>query len=119
MSITIYENNSPSLTFRLKEELPDGGTGPFKLDGSPVIEFIVKNSRDDLDSAAVAKYSTATGEITITDTGMDATDPFSVLKVQTLAAHTALPKILFYRLDVIKGGNRQTVDNGVLEIKNV
>ncbi len=119
MPITIYENNAPSLTFRLKEKLPTGETLPFKLDGAPVIEFVIKNALDDLDANAVAKYSTATGEVTISDDGTGVTDLFSVAKVQMLAAHTALPKTYFYRLDVIKGGNRQTVDNGVLEIKNV
>jgi len=113
LDIVTYESNAPLWTFHIKKRNLDGTTSPYVLTAATVA-FIAKVSPDDADGSAIMNYVG-----TIVDDGAGVGDEFSIVTVQANAAQTATPRNLYYRLEVTAGGNKDTVQTGVLFIKNV
>jgi hypothetical protein len=117
--IVVYENNAPLLTFWIRKRLPDKTYVPYPLTGAPTINFFGKVSREDADAAAVIKYSTSTGEITITADGSASGALHSEITIQVDVDDTAVPRTLFYHCDVIKAAKPETVRKGPFIIRNM
>lgn len=119
--IKVREGNDPLLTIRLKQRNPDGTFSPYILTAAS-IEFIVKADPDNTDvvgaGGAKFNYSTTGGQIAIVDDGASIGDEFSVLTVQC-AALDLVAGIDYYKLNVEKGGRKETVMFGPFEVENV
>lgn len=117
--IKVLEDSDPLLTIRLKKRLPEGGTIPYKLDGSPSVEFFAKVKLSDPDGSALFTYTTAGGQISIIDDGAGVGDQYSEITMQCSASHLATPQTLFFHLDVVKSGKRDVVMTGYFEIGDI
>ena len=117
-NIVVGEGNAPLLTFQGKTQLADGSLVPYLLSGAPAIVMVAKLSRNDVDGSAVFTYSIALGQIAITADGTVVGAKYSEFTVQVVAADTAVPRNLFYRIDVVKAGKPDTIKKGYFLIEN-
>jgi hypothetical protein len=109
-TLTVTESSDPKFTFTCQIE---GTTTPFPLTGFTVAECYLKADRSDTDAAAQRKYSTATGEIAVTDAAG------GIVTVQFAAADIAAPARRWWHLDVVVSAKRTTLGYGPLVVVDV
>lgn len=115
-ALVLYEGNDQVFTITFTD--PNNSGAPIDIAGA-TIECYFKNSAGDLDTAAVLKLSTATGEITITD------HTNGVCQVAPTHTQLAINKVdgsnttLFWRCDLILSSVRKTAIYGTATIVNL
>lgn len=110
--IEVIERNAPKMQFTCYHRRGKG-LRPIDLTDVQAIEFYLKPTADDDDPVA-PQYSLANAQITIEG------DPKKgVINVQWNAAHVPAPGTQWHHLDVIFGGNRDTVSHGPVKVVNI
>lgn len=111
-TLEVVENNDPSIEFTLYTVSGTTKT-PVNLSGV-TIECYIKTSKEDTDTAAVAKYTVANGKITVITPATAGR-----LRVDMLAADVGSTTAQFYHLDVVAAGRRTTYAYGAIKKINV